>query len=176
MEELELTFLPRYLPEAVKGSRCQKMVDVYLPQSEPHPVIRARCRGESYEITKKVPVSEADRSYQTEQTISLTEPEWREFGAFSDKKISKVRYFYREAGYQYEIDVFDGELKGLVLIDVEFAARAEMSAFSKPEWLLADVTQERFIAGGELAGKRYVDIAEQLKSHHYQPPEIDLLI
>ena len=39
----------------------------------------------------------------------------------------------------------------------------EKNKFGMPDFCLADVTQEDFIAGGYLAGKGYVDIEKELE-------------
>jgi len=37
-----------------------------------------------------------------------------------------------------------------------------------PDFCLADVTQEEFLAGGFLAGKKYLDIQSFLDKHGYK--------
>ena len=71
-------------------------------------------------------------------------------------------------GKMAEIDVFVDGLEGLVLMDFEFNTVEEKSAFKMPGLALADVTQEEFIAGGVLAGKKYNDIALELERFNYQ--------
>ena len=80
-----------------------------------------------------------------------------------------LRAFLRFATARFtaEIDVFQGALKGLVLVDVEFETVEEKDAFEMPEFCLVEVTQEEFIAGGMLCGKSYEDIEEGLKRYNY---------
>ena len=59
-------------------------------------------------------------------------------------------------------------MAGLVLIDFEFDSIDEKSNFRMPSMALADVTQEDFIAGGLLAGKKYSDIAPELNRFEYK--------
>ena len=66
------------------------------------------------------------------------------------------------------MDVFQDQLKGLVLIDFEFKTISEKSSFKTPSIALADVTQENFTAGGVLAGKSYQDIEPELARFNYQ--------
>ncbi len=84
-------------------------------------------------------------------------------------RVQKNRYIYEENNYKYEVDVFQGELKGLVIVDIEFTSNEEKSRFVMPEWTLADVTQEEFFAGGRICGKKYADIAEKLEKFGYTP-------
>lgn len=85
----------------------------------------------------------------------------------SDKRVQKHRYNVVIGGYDAEVDVFQGALEGLVLIDFEFATLAEKAAFIPPACCLQDVTQEEFIAGGQLAGKSYDDISADLARFGY---------
>ena len=58
-------------------------------------------------------------------------------------------------------------LKGLVVIDFEFETIEEKDAFKMPEFCLVDITQEVFIAGGMVCGKKYEDIENELKRFNY---------
>lgn len=168
MEEIELekTYLAKYLPD-FSACEYKEMVDTYLPERASHPVIRVRKQGERYMITKKAPV-ENNASIQKEQTILLTKEEYDDLSKISSKKVEKVRYYYPIDGKKAEIDVFQGELYGLVLIDFEFSSEEEMNAFKMPEFCLVDVTNESYIAGGLLAGKSYEDIEENLAKLGYK--------
>jgi len=67
-----------------------------------------------------------------------------------------------------EVDIFEGTLQGLVMIDFEFDSEENKHAFVIPDFCLADVTQEEWVAGGMLAGKSYEDIEKKLKRFGYQ--------
>ena len=64
--------------------------------------------------------------------------------------------------------MFQGDLKGLVLVDFEFESEQEKQAFEKPDFCLVEVTQEEFIAGGMLCGKTYKDIEKNLQKFGYK--------
>ena len=53
-------------------------------------------------------------------------------------------------------------------VDFEFETEEEKEKFEMPEFCLADVTQENFIAGGMLAGKKYKDIEKELERFEYK--------
>ena len=167
MEEIELTFLPKSLPAGVLTSSSKVMLDIYLPASIDHPHLRIRHSGDKYEITKKVPVQEGDKSHHIENTIPLTVEEFADLNQLPGKRVEKTRYLYEEGGNKYEVDVFKGDLTGLVLVDIEFNSLADKAKFQMPDWCLVEVTQEEFIAGGMLCGKSYQDIEEQLKRFSY---------
>ncbi len=167
-EEYELTFLVRSVPEDVLTSRSSEIIDVYIPISAAHPIVRIRKSGGKYAITKKQPINEGDASHQIENTIPLTEKEFDALNKVEGKRVRKIRYYYTKGEFGYEIDVFQDELLGLVVADVEFNSNEEKSKFNKPDWFLADVTQEDFIAGGMLCGKSYEDIQDHLDRFQYK--------
>ncbi|HSH31081.1 MAG TPA: hypothetical protein VK963_00215 [Candidatus Saccharimonadales bacterium] len=169
MIENERTYLAKSLPD-LSNSSSSEMLDIYIPRAAEHPVLRIRCRGEKCEITKKEPVQAGDASRQSEQTIGLTETEFNELAGLEGKRIRKIRYVYDYQGRQCEIDVFQDHLEGLVLVDFEFAEAESqaMERFELPDFCLAEVTQETFIAGGMLCGKSYGDIEGELARFNYQ--------
>lgn len=166
-EEFELTYLARSLPETLFASPSKEILDIYIPASADHATLRIRKRGEVYEITKKQPVHGSDSSHQIENTIPLTKAEFEELSQIQGKRVRKVRYQYSEENIEYEVDVFQDDLEGLILVDVEFDSTAEKSKFIPPDWLLQDVTQEEFIAGGVLCGKKYSDLEPELSKYEY---------
>lgn len=167
MEEIELTFLPKKLPN-LSGCESKEILDIYLPSSTRHPHLRIRKSGEKYEITDKQPIVEGDASYQLESTVKIDKDIFAELSQVPGKRILKTRYFYKEGAHTYEIDVFGGDLAGLVVVEIEFSSLQEKSDFNAPDWLLVEITQEEFIAGGMLCGKKYTDIADRLASFGYE--------
>jgi|TARA_B100002003_G_scaffold40450_1_gene36017 CYTH domain-containing protein len=166
MIELEKTYLAKLIPEGLTNAK--EMLDIYLPSSEQHPHLRIRKSGNNFEMTKKIPINKDDDSKQKEHTIILTEDEFKELSELKGRRIDKVRYHLDHNGRTAEVDVFQGPLKGLVLIDFEFDDENEKDNFEMPDFCLKDVTQEVFIAGGMLCGKSYDDIEEELNAHGYQ--------
>ena len=168
MTEREKTYLAKYIPEGLLNCRSKEIIDIYVPVSEEHPILRIRKNGETYEITKKTPVNGTDSSEQIEQTIPLTPKEFKVISSVSGKQVRKQRYYYDYRGRIAEIDIFDDDLKGLVIVDVEFDNSEEKNNFKMPDFCLADVTQEKCFAGGVLAGKSYNDLTEDLRKFGYE--------
>lgn len=166
--ELELTYLAKEIPVEIQNVQPTRIVDLYIPDTVEHAHLRLRQKGEKYEITKKRPVKEGDSSEQIEQTIPLTKEEFEALATCSKKKVVKDRYKVKISNRLAEVDVFQENLTGLVLIDFEFTSSAEKAAFKIPTLALADVTQEEFLAGGFLSGKSYNDLADNLAKFHYQ--------
>ncbi len=64
--------------------------------------------------------------------------------------------------------MFQGDLKGLVVVDFEFDSIEEKDSFEMPDFCLVDVTQEDFIAGEMICGKFYEDIESELNRFDYK--------
>ena len=168
MIELELTFLAKKLPAELKDCKFREVIDIYIPKSREHPTLRIRRYGDKYEMTKKEPIDGQDRSTQEEQTIILTEEEFNVLSKLDGKKTHKLRYYYDHDGKTAEFDVFQGALKGLVVIDFEFDSKEEKDSFEMPNFCAADITQEQFVAGGLICGKSYEDVADDLARYNYE--------
>jgi CYTH domain-containing protein len=169
MQELELekTYLARYLPDGISDCEHKELLDIYIPESSVHPVLRIRRKGSKYEITKKTPLANQDASQHMEHTISLDDAEFKALATVVGKRIRKIRYQYSYQGRTAEIDVFQDDLAGLVLVDFEFSTVEDMRQFQMPDFCLVDVTEEEFVAGGMLCGKKYSDIAGRLAGFKY---------
>lgn len=166
--ELERTFLLKYIPKGLEECEFKEILDIYIPADSIHPVTRIRKSGDKFVITKKEPISGTDSSEQSEHTISLTENEFNELSQIQGKRLHKNRHFYAHENKIAEVDVFLDKLEGLAVVDFEFSSRKEMEAFEMPDFCLAEVTQDKTIAGGMLAGKSYVDFEKNLEKYGYK--------
>jgi CYTH domain-containing protein len=166
--ELEKTYLAKYVPEDLEKLRCIEISDAFFPENAKHPSLRLRKRGDKYEITKKIPSEGNDSSKQIEDTIPLSLEEYSDIAKAGGKRFSKKRYIYPFQGRNAEIDVYQDDLSGLVVVDFEFDHETDKDTFQMPDFCLVDVTQEEFIAGGMLCGKQYSDIEKQLEALGYQ--------
>ena len=168
MIEIEKTYLIKDIPRNLKDCEFKEIIDIYIPKASNHSKLRIRKNGDKFEMTKKEPVSGRDSSYQKEQTIILTEIEFNALSRLEGKRVRKFRYYYNYSDRIAEIDVFQDLLKGLVLVDFEFEVMRDKDNFKMPDFCLADVTQEVFIAGGVICGKNYKDIEDDLNRFGYQ--------
>src|SRR6185436_8011237 len=68
------------------------------------------------------------------------------------RRLTKTRYAVPlEEGLRAEVDVFEGDLSGLVLAEVEFDEEADSRGFAPPPWLWREVTGDDRYAGRSLA-------------------------
>ena len=166
MLELEKTYLVKTLP-SLEGLHRKEIHDIYFPVQSEHPTLRVRKNGDTFEMTKKDPVRDGDASAHIEHTIHLTKTEFEAIRNVEGKGVRKWRYYYPYDDLTGEIDVFQDDLTGLILADFEFQTEEEKDVFIMPDFCLAEVTQEEFLAGGMLCGKTYLDIVDDLKRFHY---------
>ncbi len=172
--ELEKTYLLKYFPEGIKENKSIEIFDIYIPKSADHSILRIRQRGESFEMTKKEPLRGNDSSEQQEHTIKLSKEEFSELAVVDGKKLHKMRYLHPYGENTAEIDVYQDNFNGLVLVDIEFKTREQKEKFLMPEFCLAEITQEKFCAAGWLAGKKYSDIEQFLNKYGYKKIIFDM--
>ncbi|MBC8495604.1 adenylate cyclase [archaeon] len=165
MQELEIQYLAKSIPKRLEDCKFEEVIDIYIPKEVSHPCLRIRKKGDNYEITKKTVV---EVGHYEEQTVKLTEEEFKVLETVDGRKVHKKRYLYPYKGYTAEIDVFQGPLAGWVTVEVEFETMEDKNAFEMPSFCLADVTHEEFTAGGFVCGKSYEDIEENLKKYNYK--------
>jgi len=168
MIELERTFLLKYIPAGLQNSKSKEIIDLFIPKESRHPITRIRKNGDKLEMTKKSPVDQKDISRQREQTIILSKEEYETLMKLKGKGFRKVRYYYNFNGNEAHIDVYQDDLKGLIVADFEFDSDEEKNSFGIPDFCLVEVTQEEFLAGGMLSGKSYDDIENKLKEFGYE--------
>jgi len=175
--ELEKTYLAKYLPNDLDHHKSEEIIDIYIPETAEHPILRIRKKGDNLEITKKHPVNENDASKQHEHTIKLDKQEFEALiKDIKGKKVRKYRYYYDYKGKMLEIDIFQDVLFGLILVDIEFTDENEQNQYFMPDFCLAEVTQEKPLAGGLIVGKTYEQIKPVLAKYNYKPifyPKMD---
>lgn len=167
---MERTFLLKSIPEHLESFPACEILDIYIPEEEFHPVLRIRSRdGKEFEMTKKTPKNGNDSSEQEEHTIKLSEAEFAALSKIGGKKVRKKRYYYAlGSGQKAEVDIFLDELEGLCAADFEFKTKEEKDNFTPPDFCLAEVTQDKWLAGGVLAGGNYPALEKYLNKYNYK--------
>ena len=62
------------------------------------------------------------------------------------RRLRKRRYLIPQGELEIELDVYEGDLEGLVVAETEFASEAEARAFEPPGWMGGEVTgDERYL-------------------------------
>ncbi len=81
---------------------------------------------------------------------------------FNSNEIRKNRYYFDFEGCKFSVDMFLGDLFGLVLAEVGFETDEELDNFPKPPFALADVTNELLFTGGKLCELTFSEVKEAI--------------
>lgn len=81
---------------------------------------------------------------------------------FEVNEIRKNRYAFEFEGRKFSVDMFLGDLFGLVLAEVSFETDMDLDSFAKPPWALADVTNVPVFTGGRLSELTFEDIRNEI--------------
>jgi CYTH domain-containing protein len=95
--------------------------------------------------------------------IYLTEAEHAALAVLPGRTITKRRYRLAHGGRGFGVDVFEGELAGLVLCEAEADSRAAVMALTFPPWAGGEVTDDPFFTGGNLCTLSAADLAARLR-------------
>ena len=83
-------------------------------------------------------------------------------GALPARIIVKRRYRVPYGGRPFGIDLFEGELAGLLLCEAEAENREAILALAFPPWATREVTDDPFFAGGNLCAATAAELAARL--------------
>ncbi len=121
-------------------------------------------------FTQKFAPTPDDFSRTLITNIYLNALEAETLAVFEANEIRKNRYPFQWDGHQFSIDMFLGDLFGLVLAEVSFETDEELDRFPKPPFAITDVTNNEAFTGGSLCHLTFEDIRnEVLKSGLIRP-------
>lgn len=159
--ERERRFLLAAAPDPASVTVTREVVDRYVDGT------RLRLRAMTnvatghtdYKLTQKVP----EGSLLT--TIYLSAAEYAVIAGLPAATLRKTRHSVPPLG----VDVFAGELTGLVLAEAEFADDEAMRVFEAPAWVVAEVTDDPRFTGGRLVRAAGREVRELLREYGVEP-------
>ena len=113
-------------------------------------------------FTQKFAPNPQDLSRTIITNMYLTALEAETLSIFNGNEIRKNRYPFQFAGTKFAIDMFLGDLFGLVLAEVSFETDEELDSFPLPPFALADVTNNELFSGGRLSELKFADLREEI--------------
>lgn len=133
--EIERKFLINKIPFSLESYNKRVIEQAYLCTE---PVVRVRRDNDSYYLTYKSKGLIAREEYN----LPLTAESYKHLLSKADGRIiTKNRYeIPLDDGHLIELDIFEGELSGLVLAEIEFDSLDEAMSYSVPEWFGEDVS------------------------------------
>jgi len=112
-------------------------------------------------FTQKFAPDEHDLSRTIITNTYLNATEAETLALFSSNEIRKNRYLFEFGGRRFSIDLFLGDLLGLMLAETSFEDDAEMAEFPLPPFAIADVTNNPTFSGGRLCELNFEDIRKE---------------
>lgn len=156
--EIEKKFKVKQLPENLEKYKKKVMEQGYLCTN---PIVRIRRSNEDYILTYKSRFGLEDADEQTAKICHEIEVPLNKEGYEHLRKkidgnlIRKTRYIIpletEEYSLKAELDIFEGDLKGLILAEVEFPNEEAAFRFQPPQWFGEDVSADRRYTNSYLA-------------------------
>ena len=112
-------------------------------------------------FTQKYAPNAADLSRTIITNTYLTAAESEALAVFEGNEIRKNRYPYEFAGRKFSIDMFLGDLFGLVLAETSFGSDEELDSFPTPSFAVEDVTNNVLFSGGNLSVSTFTEVHEE---------------
>ena len=109
---------------------------------------RLRDKAGKYTLTVKTKGDLVRGEWETEVDESQFEILWP---ATEGKRVEKTRFKIPYGEHVIELDIYEGQLDGLVTAEIEFESMQAAQQFVPPEWLSKDVTQESSFKNQNLA-------------------------
>jgi len=150
--ERERRFLPPEVPDVSGAVRVLHIEDRYVEGTR----LRARTVTETgrpvvHKLGQKVRDVPDDPSVLAHTTLYLSGDEHRLLAGLPARTLRKVRHLVPlEGGLLAGVDVFAGQLDGLVLVEVDLGESGEL-ADPVPHWFGREVTDDESFTGGTLA-------------------------
>ena len=113
-------------------------------------------------FTQKFPIQPNDLSRTLITNTYLNAIEAETLSVFDSNEIRKNRYYFNYDGKKFSVDMFLGDLFGLVLAEVSFETDEELDQFVKPPFALADVTNEELFTGGCLCELTFSEVRTEI--------------
>jgi len=164
--ERERRFLLRELPPGLKltGEHAQ-ITDNYITGT------RLRLRKSRWpatneltlKLTQKYTPRPPDFSRTLITSIYLDAREYETLSIFEGNELRKNRYPYDHEGRRYSVDVFLGDLHGLILAETDFELDDEMDVFALPPFAQCDVTENENFTGARLSLSSFDDLRAEIE-------------
>ena len=164
--ERERRYLLRDLPEGLtRADPHLQITDNYITGTRLRlrKVREPRTNKWTVKFTQKFAPNPADLSRTIITNTYLNALEAETLSVFSSNEIRKNRYYFEFEGRRFAVDMFLGDLFGLVLAETSFATDEELDRFEKPSFALAEVTNDPVFAGGRVCELTFVEVRQHIR-------------
>ena len=163
--ERERRYLLQDLPEGLtRASPHVQITDNYLTGTRLRlrKVRNPQTNKWTVKLTQKFAPDSEDFSRTIITNIYLNALETEMLAVSDANEIRKNRYAFEFEGRQFSVDMFLGDLFGLVLAEVSFATDEELDNYPRPPFAIAEVTNHELFTGGKLCEVSFADIREAI--------------
>ena len=163
--ERERRYLLQDLPEGLtRASPHLQITDNYLTGTRLRirKVRDPQTNKWTVKLTQKFAPNPEDLARTIITNIYLNALEAETLAVFEANEIRKNRYRFEFEELKFSVDMFLGDLFGLVLAEVSFETDKELDNFPRPPFAIADVTNNELFTGGRLCELTFADIREEI--------------
>ena len=148
--EIERKFLVAELPPALEQSQATLIEQGYLAIASDGTEVRVRRRNGETLLTVK---GGAGRT-RTEEEILIDSGRFARLWPLTEgRRLEKTRYLMPAEDLNIELDVYSGDLTGLIVAEVEFSSETAADAFEPPTWFGREVTDDARYKNQRLASE-----------------------
>ena len=163
--ERERRFVLENLPEGLtRADQHTQITDNYITGTRLRirKVRDPRTNKWIVKFTQKFAPEPSDLSRTIITNIYLNALEAETLSSFNANEIRKNRYYYEFEGHRFSIDMFLGDLFGLVMAEVSFETDEEMEKFETTPFVLAEVTNNELFSGSRLCELTFADLRPEI--------------
>lgn len=153
--EIERKFLVKEIPENLEQYKCKVIEQGYLCKK---PTVRIRKSNNEYILTYKSRIGVEESNERTAKVLNEVEmPLTKEGYEHLREKVDgnlivKRRYLIPlENNLIAELDIFEQQLEGLIVVEVEFSNEEDANKFATPSWFGEDVSLDGRYTNGSLS-------------------------
>ncbi len=137
--EIERKFLIKTLPDLSQAKK-KYIHQGYITHSDDSVEVRLRQKEDHFFVTVKSGSGLIRREHEISVDQQQFETLWPET---QGRRIEKHRWTGQIYAQTFELDIFMGELKPLMLVEVEFSSTEEADNFQPADWFGREVTLDK---------------------------------
>ena len=164
--ERERRYLLQDLPEGLtRADPHLQITDNYITGTRLRlrKVREPRTNKWTVKFTQKFAPNPDDLSRTIITNTYLNALEAETLSVFNTNEIRKNRYHFDFEGRRFSVDMFLGDLFGLVTAEVGFETDEELDNYRQPPFALADVTNIPLFSGGKLSELTFSEVREAIQ-------------
>ena len=152
--EIERKFKVKKVPQEILDTiKPLELVQTYLEAPEGQERRVRAINNEKFVVTVKIPKVSSNGLIREELEKEITKEDYELF--LSQQKgtqIKKKRYKVpADNDLTYEVDIYEDELEGLLVVEVEFPTEELANNFEAPDWFGKEVTDNKAYKNASLA-------------------------